>query len=273
MASLDVINKEAIKVDEEIWNNELKNGMLHTTNILDEAISDDGSRIVAICNYVETCGSQCPVLSANPPNLESGEPNPTVDYVSVSRFVKSNKGRLSQGAMAIFEELALHRRSYFEAFDIFFKSDIVLRDLYAERCQLHMKWQDIKMHPDRFPDGDQQDVCNRVDINTRNCIREKEKRIAYIQELATCTVQLVKVKCRAISIVQNVRDEKTELQGQKQKLSKEMSIDMDAFTDSSTNTDGDISIAISNDSDSSTSMTYTSFTSITTTASNVCHLP
>ncbi|OAX85106.1 hypothetical protein ACJ72_00519 [Emergomyces africanus] len=173
------------------------------------AISRDKIAVFSICNYVESAGSKCQILSANPPNPESGEPNPSIDYSRLSQFVSSNKEKIAPDDIAIFKELARCRCSYFAAYDLFFKSDNTLRDLFAERYQLHKRSQAIVQKPDSFTIQSRRDMSSRVKINVRNCVAEKETHAACLQAITACTARLAEIKHRTVCGLQKIRDKKS----------------------------------------------------------------
>ncbi|PGH32055.1 hypothetical protein GX50_05180 [[Emmonsia] crescens] len=223
MTRLSLTDIAAAKDNQETpWINGMQAYGIPITSPFEETISEDTIVIFSICNYVESAGSKCPVLSTNPPNPESGEPNPSIDYNGLSQFIISNKGRIAPGDIAIFQELARRRRSYFGAYDLLFKADNTLRDLFAERCQLLKRSQAIAQNPDNFTIESRRDISSRVEINVRNCVAEKEIHAACLQGITTCTARLAGIKHITLSVFQKIRDKKSKSQHQRQKTSNGM---------------------------------------------------
>ncbi|OJD17144.1 hypothetical protein AJ78_02738 [Emergomyces pasteurianus Ep9510] len=185
-------------------------------------ISRDKIAVFSICNYVESSGSKCRILSANPPNPESGEPNPSIDYGGLSQFIMSYKEKITPDDIAIFQELARSRRSYFAAYDLFFKSDNTLRDLFAERCQLLKRSQGMVQNPDTFTIESRRDISSRVEINVHNCVAEKETHAACLQEITACTARLAEIKHRTVHGLQKIRDEMSKSQRGRPRTSSRM---------------------------------------------------
>ncbi|KLJ13611.1 hypothetical protein EMPG_11447 [Blastomyces silverae] len=213
---------EIKRKEETLWENELRECEIPITSPFEETISEETVIILSICNYVAVAGSKSAVLCSNPPNPESGEPNPSVDYNKLSQFITSNEGRIAPGDMAIFQELAHHRHAYFSAYQSFFESHNTLRDLFAERCQLGRRWQAISQNLDKFTIENRRDMYSRVEINGCNCAAEKETHAARLREVTACTARLAKSKHKAASVFRKIQETRPKSRYQRQKTSDDM---------------------------------------------------
>ncbi|PGG99528.1 hypothetical protein GX51_06268 [Blastomyces parvus] len=213
------IHKEAI-----FWGNELAECGIPNTSPFEGTISEDTIIILSICNYVEVAGSNSVVLSGYPPNPESGEPNPSIDYNKLSQIITSNKnkGRIAPGDIAIFQELTRNRHAYFTAYRSFFKSDNTLRDLFTEKCQLLKRRQAISQNPNWVTSESGWDMCRRFEINGRNYAVEMETHAARLREVTACTARLAKSKHEAASVFQKIQGTRAASQHQRQKPSDNM---------------------------------------------------
>ncbi|EEH05957.1 predicted protein [Histoplasma capsulatum G186AR] len=208
--------------EEILWINDSRGCGIPVVSPFEETISEDTIIIFSICNYVENSGSKCPILSSNPPDFESGEPSPFVDYIKLSRIIKSNRDRITPDDIVVFQELAHCRRAYFTAYNLFFKSDNTLRDLFAERCQLFKTSQIVVKNPDKFTIESRRDISERVGINVRNCAAEKKMHAIWLRDIAACTARLAGIKHKAASILRGIWDKSSKSQRQRKKTSNGM---------------------------------------------------
>ncbi|PGH16971.1 hypothetical protein AJ79_01355 [Helicocarpus griseus UAMH5409] len=207
MATLTLADIAVAKAKKEVpWLRTMQDcGFPVTDPFDDDAIPNHTVLITAICNYVETSGSKHPILSAYPPNPETGEPQPTFSYERLLQFIISNKSRLALDEDSTFHELTRRRRCYFSAYELFFKSDSAMRDLFAERYQLYKKHQEMKSNPEKFTAQELNSLQHRLDINERECDEERTIHDRCVEGIAACTTRLAEIKEKTVALVRKTR--------------------------------------------------------------------